>query len=319
MTTNRPLVDTSAAWIDPTGQPNEWQRTKKGRIYAGRAGQTYVGEIYWDYSTIEAQVVLDEVLCLARPQYRLDQCVRTVAAPSLTLKIDSGTTTSAQTKVKPLEEAIIDTVGFSRTTFDLWKNVAHVVVEDEVGKGASHDVLRINIEDAAGAIASARNTQIATELETATTAAGVDWGLMTTPPNSDFNPFPSLCGVIKTLEGNGFEPNFMAVDPSAWCEFITNTYVRDLVQAGILTVPTSGTPKVTLPGYPTINVVLDTALTDTVAVVGSTRATVLAEGPTEAAKYRNEPKGYTGYIIRQWLQPEIICTSGIRQLTGVTA
>jgi len=309
------------AWHDPTGKPFDWQKTKRGAIYAGKAGQTYLGEIYWDNSTIEATVVLDEVLCLARPKYRLDACVTVVGAPELRLKVDSGTVISAQEKVKPLEEALIDTIGFSRTSFDLWKNVAHVVIEDEAGKSSSHDVLRLNIGDAAAAIAKARNDQIKTELETASATAGGDWGAMTTAPNSDRNPLTSdICPIVKAIEDAGYTPNFMAVDPGTWCEFITNTYVRDLVQAGVMKVGDGAQGgQFTLPGYPDIQVVVDSAITDTVAVIGDKRATILAEGPTEAARYRNEPKGYTGYIIRQWLEPEIICTSGIAKLTGVTA
>ena len=313
-------INAGRAWYSPVGKPYDWMKTKVGTIFAGKAGETFLGEIYWDNTTIEAQVVLDEVLCLARPKYRLDSCVTVVGAPELRLKVDSGTVIAAQEKVKPLEESLIDTIGFDRTSFDLWKNVAHVVIEDESQRSSSHDVLRLNIGDAAGALAKARNDQIATELETATAtgAAGSAWDVMTTPPNSDANPFTDLCPRIKAIEDAGYTPNFMAVDPGTWCDFITNTYVRDLVQAGVMKVANGGQGgQFTLPGYPDIQVVVDSAITDTVAVIGDKRATILAEGPTEAARYRHEPKGYTGYIVRQWLQPEIVCTSGIAKLTGV--
>ena len=39
---------------------------------------------------------------------------------------------------------------------------------------------------------------------------------------------------------------------------------------------------------------------------------VLGEGPTEAARYRDEKAGYYAYIIRQWLQPKLVLGDAIR-------
>jgi hypothetical protein len=65
----------------------------------------------------------------------------------------------------------------------------------------------------------------------------------------------------------------------------------------------------------------DTVLTNTIAIVGSLAAPaiILGDGPTEAARYRDEGKGYTGFIVRQWLQPILVQTGAIRRLTGVHA
>ena len=45
----------------------------------------------------------------------------------------------------------------------------------------------------------------------------------------------------------------------------------------------------------------------------------LGEGPTEAARYRDEKAGYDAYIIRQWLEPKLVLGDAIRELTGVHA
>jgi hypothetical protein len=38
---------------------------------------------------------------------------------------------------------------------------------------------------------------------------------------------------------------------------------------------------------------------------------VFGEGPTEAAKYRDEKAGYDAYIIRQWLEPSLVLDASI--------
>ena len=48
----------------------------------------------------------------------------------------------------------------------------------------------------------------------------------------------------------------------------------------------------------------------------SAPALVLGDGPTEAARYRDEKAGYDAYIIRQWLQPKLVMSGAIRETTG---
>ena len=48
-------------------------------------------------------------------------------------------------------------------------------------------------------------------------------------------------------------------------------------------------------------------------------ALALGEGPTEAARYRDEKAGHDTYIIHRWLEPELVLGDAIRELTGVHA
>jgi len=147
-----------------------------------------------------------------------------------------------------------------------------------------------------------------------------DWGAMTTPPNSDTNPWLAIRASIEYIEGKGYEPDFMAMHPGIWGKFVTNTYVRDLVHSGIATVGAAG-GEFTLPGYPTIKTFTDYALTATPTaskgpLIGDSRAPamVLGEGPTEAAKYRDEKAGYDAYIIRQYLEPKLVLDDAIDKI-----
>jgi len=63
---------------------------------------------------------------------------------------------------------------------------------------------------------------------------------MTTPLNSDTNPFEAIRASIEYIKDKGYRPDFMAMHPTLWGKFVTNTYVRDLVHAGIAKIGAGG-------------------------------------------------------------------------------
>jgi len=221
-------------------------------------------------------------------------------------------------------EAEIASQGYTSVEFDLWKNVVHVVISDETAKKSAHDILALHVLDAARDLARMENKQIAEIAEACSekvsSATYSDWGAMTTPPNSDTNPFEAIRASIEYIEGKAYEPDFMAMHPSLWGKFITNTYVRDLVQAGVATIGNNG-GQFTLPGYPTIKVYTDYSLTQTPTSSkgpligdGSAPALVLGLGPVEAAQYRDEKAGYDAYVIRQYLEPKLVIDDAIDKI-----
>ncbi len=294
------LAERSRVWRDP----------RTGKILKGEAFNAQA-ILPTDISAIQAQVVLQEVLGLARPQYLLRQVCRVIPMPELTLRVDIATKLAGQEKVPAMVEAELSAQAYTTTSFDLWKNVVHVVISDEAVKKAAHALLSMHIEDAAGDLAKMENSQIKTELETATGIGGQDWG------DATKNPFDDLVGVISTIEGNGYQVDFITAHPLVWGDFLSNPYVRGTLQG----VQWPSGKVFSVPGLPGITGYSDSALTNTVAIVGSRTApaAVLGDGPVEAAQYRNEPAGYDAYIIRQWLQPKLTLTGAIRKLTGVHA
>lgn len=277
-----------------------------------------------DISDIEAVTVLDEVLGLARPRYKLRDICRPIRMDSLTARIDIATALTGQEKVPPMVEAEIASESYTALEFNLWKNVVHVVISDEAAKKAAHDILTLHVEDAAKDLARMENKQIAAAAEACTEKVPsipyIDWGAMTTPPNSDTNPFEAIRASIEYIEGVGYEPDFMAMHPTLWGKFVTNSYVRDLVHAGIATLGADG-GRFALPGYPTIRAVTDYSLTATPTstkgpLIGDSRAPslVLGEGPVEAARYRDEKASYDAYIIRQYLEPMLVIDDAIDKI-----
>jgi hypothetical protein len=300
-----------------------WRDSRSGQIYKASVPGVFEAQAILpeDISAIEAQVVMEEVLGLARPRYTLRNVCRVIPMVQLVANFDIATKLTGQEKVPPMVEAEISAEDYSRVAFDLWKNVVHVVVSDEARMKPSHNVLALNTEDAGKELPRMENKQIAELLASATEVAGSDWGARTTPPINDNDPFADVTGVMATLESTGYYVDFMVMHPLGWADFITNSYVKDLVHAGIARVGPAG-GEFTLPGFPTVRCYTDYGCTpNTSAFLGSSQAPaiVLGNGPTESARYRNEKAGYDAFIIRQWLQPQIVLSAAIRELTGVHA
>jgi hypothetical protein len=217
-----------------------WYNPADRRYYQG---ELYSGQVFdiTQVSTIQAKVVLEEVLGLARPLYNLRQITRVIRMPQLVMSIDKATKLVGTEKVAALVEADIKTESFTRVDFDLWKNVVHVVISDEARLKAAHDLLRLHTEDGARELAKMENSQIVTEAETATAIAGADWGATSgTPPESTNNPFDNINSALDAVWANGYPPDFMAVHPRPWSDFITNKFTRGMAQAGLVEVGPTG-------------------------------------------------------------------------------
>jgi hypothetical protein len=269
-----------------------------------------------DIADIQAVTILDEVLGLARPQYNLRPLCRPIPMDQLTARIDVATALTGQRKVPPMIEAEISKQAYTAVNFDLWKNVVHVAASDEAAMKAAHAILALHSSDAARDLARMENLDIAEVAEANITekvsgTAYSDWGAVTSGV-SDTNPMLAIQASMDYIAGKGYPPDFVAMNPTIWGKFIQNTYIRDLVHSGIMSLASTG-GKFTLPGYPTVELFTDWSLTATPTsaigpIVGSRAAPalVLGEGPTMAAKYRNEKAGYDAYIIRQWLEPKVV-------------
>jgi hypothetical protein len=296
-----------------TEQPRVWKSATSGLYYRQPRLGVYEAQLIQpgDISNIEATAVLDEVLGLAAPQYTLRGVCRPVRMDGLTARVDIATKLAGREKVPPMVEAEFSAEAYTSVDFELWKNVVHVAVSDEAQKRAAHDVLGLHASDAARDLARMENKQIAEELTTATDTTGADWGTATN------NPFDDVVAAMTTIEGNGHPVDFIAAHPLVWGDYFSNPFVRGTIQG--VQLPTGRVFQV--PGLPGVTGYSDPALTSTVAYVGSRAAPalVLGEGPTEAARYRDERAGYDAYVIRQWLQPRLVLADAVREITGVHA
>jgi len=276
-----------------------------------------------DIKSIQAVTILDEVLGRARVGYNLRDICRKIRMDKLTMTIPIATGFTGHEKVKPKIEAEISKDVYTDVKFDLWKNVVHVDVVDEAQMKSAHDVLGMAVEEAARELPRMENKQIAEIVEGCTEMADTvvysDWGAKTAGV-SDTDPMLAIIASIDAIQAKGRPVDFMAMHPTLWGKFILNTYIRDLVHAGIMQVGRDG-GRFTLPGYPNIVIYTDYALTETPdtthgPIVGSSVSPglVLGEGPTTAARYRDEGKGVDAYIIRQWLEPQVVIDDALDKI-----
>jgi hypothetical protein len=293
-----------SVWRDPVG----------GKTYQGNLHE---GQMVTDLSAIKAQVVMDEVLGLARPQYLLRKTCSIYRSRNLNFNVDIATKLTGREKVPRLVEAEIAAEAYSRKSFTLWKNVVHIAVADEAAFESAHDVIQLQVKDAARDIARMENKQIIATYEGETGTDG-NW-------SSNGKPISDLTTGINTMLASGYSPDYLICSPTAWALLISHDEIAKFAQAGLLKVG-GDTPTGTmqLPAFPTLKLIVDNGVAANTAILIDSKApaVLLGEGPTETAQYRNEAAGYTAYIIRQYLQPQVVIgesEGGMYRLTGLSS
>ena len=272
-------------------------------------------------SQTKALNILDRVLGLQTRSYFLELAVTKVPAPQLVFTVDEYIEGSVQAKVPELIESDLIEHSETRTTKTLFKNVGHIAESEEAQMMASHNTAALRQDKTIRDMARLLNSQIATEMETATDVAGNDWGALDgTYFVNTKNPSSDIQGVVTTLRGNGFNVDYMSMHDRPATDFLTNTHIRGQGGNGPAygeTVMALNQNVVNVPGFPTI--IIDQAKTNTIATIGSKDAVWLGDGPTIVANYENVQGGYRGWMIKSWKFPYLSQAGAIRDLTGVSA
>jgi len=297
----------AAAWYSPTDR----------KIYQGKLGQRQAQMVMVPgVSAVDVVILLQEVLGLERPAYNLRNITRVIAMDNLKASIPVFGKHAAFRKVPELTETGIAGGTWSTVDFSLWKNKYPIVVSDEAQLRAGVDIFGTQTRDAAGALAEAENLDIRDAIATVTAVAGHDWGAMTGDVSTS-NPYDDIIGVMTTIGGLGYPPDFVAANPLVWGKFFGNTYVKGQL-AGATYPDLTKVGGFPIPGLAGVTGFSDFALTNTEAAVGGRNyALVLGSGPTSAVKYRDEDKDADIYMVRQWLEPQVVIANAVRRLTGV--
>jgi len=261
--------------------------------------------------------ILDRVLGLQVRNFFLMNTVTMVPSPNLVFTIDEYTEGAVQEKVPELDEPQLISHAETRVTKILYKNIGHIAISEEAELKGIHPTMQLRQEKTIKDLARVINSQIATELATATDVVGTDWGIIGgTPPDNTFNPITDIQGVMTTIEGNGFNVDFVAGHDRPITDLLTNKFIRGRGNVGIGT-NVLGNNQLAESGLPAIT--KDQALPNTTAIVASKDATWLGQGPTAVASYVNDQAGYKGWLAKQWWFPYLAQAGAIRELTGVSA
>ena len=260
--------------------------------------------------------ILDRVLGLQVRDFFLQTVVTPIPSPQLVFTVDTYNEGSVQGKVPELDEAELISHTETRSTQILYKNVGHIAISEEADMKQSHPTMQLRQDKTMKDMARLINSQIATVLATATDVAGSDWGSTSgTPPDNDNNPMDDIQGVMTTIEGAGFNVDYIAGHDSPITKLLVNKFIRGRGNVGIGTDVLSKNTGITEVGIPPI--VKDQALPTTTALVGSKDAVWLGQGATVVANYLNDQAGYRGWLVKQWWLPYLAQAGAIRELTGV--
>lgn len=264
--------------------------------------------------------ILDRVLGLQTRQYMLEMAVTKIPAPQLTFNVDSYVEGAVQAKVPEMDTPDLQSHTESRTPQTLFKNVGHIAQSEEAGFKATHNTMGLRENWTIRDLARLINQQLATEIETATDVAGSDWGAVGSGLSTN-NPANDINTVMTTIEGNGFDVDYLVMHNRPSGDFVTNSWIKGngivgASPAGISAV-NYGSKMYQVQGFP--SAIVDQAKTNTICTVMSKDAVWLGVGPTVIASYENVVQGIQGKVIKQWFFPFLSQSGAIRDLTGISA
>lgn len=268
-----------------------------------------------DISNIQVTTLLTEVIGRQWRQFFAKEATTSIPVPKIVLNIPIQAKATASTKVPEMVEATAKMSTFTQANFSLWKNVYEIMASDESVIKANINPLSFEIDQAAGALGKAANTQIVSEIESYTSVSEGSWSAMTT--NADFsarNPLADVTSVMNTVyTGDQYRVDTACMHPSIYASYASNTFVNGYLDA--MSRQVFGVMP--LPKFPGIQLIIDPGFTSTKATFLDKSTMLLGEGPTVAEQYRNPRAGANGYIIRQWIQPLHTTNNGGRVMTSV--
>ncbi len=272
-----------------------------------------------DYSAIDIVNVANEMVNTELRPFSLEQAVKTVAVPNLSLEVDAWTRFTGQKNIGEGTAPVLKLGSAARTSFDLPKHGTAVALTFEAQARAVHDIYRANVENAISDLKRIKSNLIAVELETATDVSGADWAAYTTD-HSTTSPYDNIGTVSDTITANNGSPNTIASHDKVWRDFIGNTHVHGLAEGPSHDGEVSSARVITnVPGLPGYTWYIDNEKTATIATVYEKDAVYKMQGPVRTAVFRQELEDVDAFRIFDFMLTEIIIAGRIRDITGVTA
>ena len=270
-----------------------------------------------DISTINLVNVMPKVLGLEFPNRVLVESINSFDTPSTLLSVDVGTPYEGHAKAGELYVPEPNRQTYTRTSFDLPKDLAVFGVTDEAQNKAAHPVFQLHVENAPSVLRKIENKTIATLIETATDASKGDWGARTSgiPDRDALDDFRAT---LDTISGNGGDlSNYsIASHNQPWNDFLGNTKgVYNAQKEGV-----GGTGRiVTTSLLPGATWYIDNDKTSTICSVFSRDAFLRANGPTMVAQWRDEYRMVENYRAAHFTQAKLLQTGRARDMTSVSA
>ena len=285
--------------------------------------------ITYDPGTVDAEIILEKLYGYAWPIYPLYDNVARETRDVIKFTARYATKFTGSEKVGRLEEPEVKESSYSDKDFTLWKNAAHVAKADEAMLEASHDIMQYDQQNASRDIARMRDSQIKDAIQAATnSSAGTDWGLMSTPPNNDFDPWADWDTALTAIEDtNGWDCDVFYCGRKVWTEFTRNTYVKDVVDIQYVGIGGGDIVKNRVFNLThkaigkSIKVVVSSLMGANEGVFADSTAPafLVGKGPMIAEEYRIPQKAMDGYVIWDYIEPLEIISGAAYEFTTLTA
>jgi len=258
---------------------------------------------------MKAEVIMEEVLGLARPEYTLRKYCRVINfGDKITGKVPIGTALAGQEKVKPLVEAEVAAESYVEVDFNLWKNVIHVLMPKEVELKSIQGLMKMHVQDGAKDLARMENKQIAEEIQNFTgVPASVTWD-----NTAGGDPIEDIAGVQNAIINLGYKPKYIVMDTDVYRYFAVNDQVRAVYERGA-TVKTGRIPSVI-----GLTIDVEVELEDKTCWVVDDKgpAIALADGPMLVERYKKAAVFADGYVSAQFLEPKLVIDDAARRITS---
>lgn len=262
-------------------------------------------------SDLEREVIVEEIFGLAKKQYKLRELCRVIPMKELHATVRIATSLTGTPKVPEGVEAPLNSQSYTTVTFDLWKNVVHVALPVEAKLKSAVDVIKLHVEDAARELAKMENDQIAAVMQDAPNITGADWGNSANDPLDDI-----MAAKIAIMDSDqGFVPDVIAMHPLVYGDLVSNDNIVNSLERSTISV-TGELEKIA-----GLKIVVDRALPSTSAFVLDTKAPalILGDGPEVTEDYGGRGAFLEGFAVAKFLEPKLVLSSAIREITNVHA
>ncbi len=269
-----------------------------------------------DNPAIALTQMLGETMGMDNPQFVLEQAVRTIATPNLTLTVPQFKGFEVSTNVGEGVETLVRKGEYITNQYFLTKDVAHIQATDEARLVGSPSIWNDHVQHAVYKLGKAKNQKIAAEIEAQPNdITGNDW-YASTGGVSTTDPVREIGKAISVIRTNGGNPDTIVSNGLPNRAFSTNSRIIGTGQA----IPNLNYASSVIQGIAGLSGMtwyVDDLKTDTEVAVYDKTAVVLMQGPVKAAQYRIEATGVDAFITRDYNLIKVIDATRVRNIVGV--
>jgi hypothetical protein len=270
-----------------------------------------------DFAPIKLVFTLSELLNIEQRIFTLPDAVQTKQTNQLNIMVGEYNRFQISEDLGELDTVEARKGQYSTTQFSLRKAAGHISWSDEfMMQNYLENPFPIAMQNVASDMVRVKAKKIAAVLATATTTSGGAALSAQTSGVSTNNAISIFNAARMEIYNNFGTADRVAMNETTLNHYLSNTWVRPLIQAPQQIAPTNTT--FALPGFPGLTAYLDNSLPDNIAYIWDNEAVWFIQGPVRASSYRDEIPGGSGHIVRDWHKCIVRKTGMLRQLTSLS-